>query len=98
MSWRDVLIPSPNLRVENSPRKAILKSIIKLSQHEWCKKPDQRNSKHLSLFESTNQCNATVGLPTIGNGCVALKVKFSKGRRTFLINRENFTGLASVPA
>ena len=45
----------------------MLKSIIKFSQHDWCKKPDQRNSKHLSLFESTNQCNATVGLPTLCN-------------------------------
>ena len=88
MSSRDVLIPSPNLRVENSPRKAILKSIIKLSQHDWCKKPDQGNSKHLSLFESTNQCNAIIGLPPLGNGRVALKIKFSKGRRTSLINRE----------
>ena len=72
---------------EDSPRKAILKSIIKLSQHDWCKKPAERNSKHFSLFESTNQCNATVGLPMLGNARIALKLKFSDGMGTSLIDR-----------
>ena len=64
----------------NFSRKAILKLQDQLSQHEWCKKLNQRHLRYARWFKSTNQCNATkeTSLCRVGlwfwtaNGCDTL--------------------------
>ena len=48
------------------------------SQHDWCKKPDLRNSKHLSLFESTLYQSVKHNAKAMVYACVTTKTTIKK--------------------
>ena len=53
---------------QNFSRKAILKLQDQLSQHDRCKKLNQRHLRYARQFKPTNQCNATKETSLCGVG------------------------------